>query len=206
MAFGDSSTIGMGDGEILVALKHHRRRSTPAYMAALREALPRRFPDLTFYFQSADIVGQILNFGLPAPIDITIQGGEREKNYKLADPDRRPHLARIRGMQDVHVHQVVSVPTLHVEVDQTRAAQFGLTQTDVANNVLVSLSGSGQVLPNYWVDPQNGISYLVETRTPLAPGGLHGFHQVDADRDPRADAIRSCSPTWPTSSAASRPK
>jgi multidrug efflux pump subunit AcrB len=166
MGFGDSSTIGMGDGEILVALKHHRRRSTPAYVAALREALPRRFPDLTFYFQSADIVGQILNFGLPAPIDIAVEGRVREKSYQLAT-QIASHLRGIRGIQDVHVHQVVNVPTVHVEVDQTRAAEFGLTQSDVANNLLVSLSGSGQVLTNYWVDPSNGISYLVETRTPL---------------------------------------
>jgi multidrug efflux pump subunit AcrB len=166
MAFGDSSTIGMADGEILVSLKHARRRSTPDYVAELRRALPRRFPDLTFYFQSADIVGQILNFGLPAPIDIAIQGRERAINYKLATQIAN-HIRNIPGIQDVHVHQVVNVPTLHVQVDQTRAAQFGLTQTDVANNFLVSLSGSGQVLPNYWVDPDNGISYLVETRTPL---------------------------------------
>ena len=166
MAFGDSSTLGMADGEILVALKHSRRRSTPAYMAELRKALPQRFPELTFYFQSADIVGQILNFGLPAPIDIAIQGRDRALNYKLAT-EITGRIRGIRGIQDVHLHQVVNVPTLHVQVDQTRAAQFGLTQTDVANNFLVSLSGSGQVLPNYWVDPDNGISYLVETRTPL---------------------------------------
>ncbi|MCY2995342.1 MAG: efflux RND transporter permease subunit [Planctomycetota bacterium] len=166
MAFGDSSITGMADGEILVALKHTRRRSTPEYVAELRRVLPQRFPELTFYFQSADIVGQILNFGLPAPIDIAVAGRERAKNYALATQIAQ-RIRGIRGLQDVHVHQVVNVPTLHVEVDQTRAAQFGLTQLDVANNVLVSLSGSGQVLPNYWVDPNNGISYLVETRTPM---------------------------------------
>ena len=166
MGFGDSSTIGMADGEILVALKHARRRSTPAYMAELRQALPRRFPQLTFYFQSADIVGQILNFGLPAPIDIAIQGRDRALNFKVA-AEIAGRIRAIRGIQDAHLHQVDNVPTLHVQVDQARAAQFGLTQTDVANNFLVSLSGSGQVLPNYWVDPDNGISYLVETRTPM---------------------------------------
>ena len=166
MAFGDSSITGMADGEILVALKHARRRSTPEYIAELRRVLPQRFPELTFYFQSADIVGQILNFGLPAPIDIAVAGRERAKNYALATQIAQ-RIRGIRGLQDVHVHQVNNVPTLHVEVDQTRAAQFGLTQLDVANNILVSLSGSGQVLPNYWVDPNNGISYLVETRTPL---------------------------------------
>ena len=166
MAFGDSSTTGMADGEILVALTHSRRRSTPDYVADLRRVLPQRFPNLTFYFQAADIVSQILNFGLPAPIDIAVAGRERAKNYDIATKIA----ARVRdiaGIQDVHLHQVNNVPSLHVEVDQTRAAQFGLTQQDVANNILVSLSGSGQVLPNYWIDPANGMSYLVETRTPI---------------------------------------
>jgi len=166
MAFGDSSTTGMADGEILVALKHQRRRATPAYVAELRQTLPAKFPGLTFYFQSADIVSQILNFGLPAPIDIAVSGRERQKNYELARKIAAD-VRKIRGMQDVHLHQVQAVPTLHVDVDQSRAAEFGLTQADVANNVYVSLSGSGQVLPNYWVDPANGISYLVETRTPI---------------------------------------
>jgi len=166
LAFGDSSTTGMGDGEILVGLTHLRRRSTPDYVALLRERLPVKFPQLVFYFQSADIVSQILNFGLPAPIDIAVAGRERAVNLGIA----RQIAARIRGipgLHDVHLHQITSVPSLQIEVDQTRAAQFGLTQQDVANNVLVSLSGSGQVLPNYWVDPANGVSYLVETRTPM---------------------------------------
>jgi len=166
MAFGDSSTTGMADGEILVSLKHHRRRSTPQYVAQLRRELPQRFPDLVFYFQVADIVGQILNFGLPAPIDVAVMGHDRRGNYELATRIAAD-LRRIRGVKDVHLHQVLSVPTLHIGLDQTRAAQFGLTQLDVAQNVLVSLSGSAQVLPNYWVDPANGISYLVETRTPI---------------------------------------
>jgi multidrug efflux pump subunit AcrB len=166
MAFGDSSTTGMADGEILVALHHERSRGTPAYMAQLRRILPETFPELTFYFQSADIVSQILNFGVPVPIDIVVQGRERAKNCELAKRIAS-RIRGIRGIADVHLHQVTNVPTLHVEVDQTRAAEFGMTQLDVANNVLVSMSGSGQVLPNYWVDPANGLSYLVETRTPL---------------------------------------
>jgi multidrug efflux pump subunit AcrB len=166
LAFGDSSTTGMSDGEILVSLKHSRRKSTPDYVADLRRELPQRFPDLKFYFQSADIVGQILNFGLPSPIDITVQGRERAKNLDLATRIAA-RVRKIRGLVDVHLHQVTNVPSIHIEVDQTRAAQLGVTQLDVAQNVLVSLSGSGQVLPNYWVDPKNGVSYLVETRTPI---------------------------------------
>ena len=171
MAFGESATTGMGDGEILVALNHQRSRSTPEYVAELRRELAAKFPEWTFFFQSADIVGRILNFGLPAPIDIQVTGNNREQNRDLAERIAG-RIRAVHGIQDVHMHQVVNVPTLHVEVDQTRASQVGLTQLDVANNVLVSLSGSGQVMPNYWIDPANGLSYLVETRTPL--------HRVDS--------------------------
>jgi CzcA family heavy metal efflux pump len=177
LAFGDSSTTGQADGEILVALKHQRTKSTPEYMAELRRELPRRFPELTFYFQSADIVGQILNFGVPSPIDIQVGGIDRKKNLEIAT-NIVDDVKQIRGVVDVRLHQVVNVPKLHIEVDQTRALQFGLTQQNVAESVLVSLSGSGQVLPNYWVNPNNGISYLVETRTPS--------HKVDS-----IDAINS---------------
>ncbi len=174
LAFGDSNTTGMADGEILVALKRERGKSTQAYMADLRIELPKRFPELTFYFQAADIVSQILNFGLPAPIDIQVGGLDRKKNFEIAGQIAE-RIKSIRGVVDVHLHQVVNVPKLHVDVDQTRALQLGLTQQDVAQSVLVSLSGSGQVLPNYWVDPVNGISYLVETRTPT-----HQVNSVEA--------------------------
>ena len=165
MAFGDSATTGMADGEILVALTHHRSRSTQEYIAVLRRELPGRFPHLTFFFQPADIVSQILNFGLPAPIDIQVAGLNRKANYEMA-AEIAERIGRIRGVEDVHLHQVMNVPKLHVDVDQPRARELGLTQQDVANSLLVSLSGSGQVQPNYWVDPNMGISYLVETRTP----------------------------------------
>ena len=171
MAFGDSATTGQADGEILVSLKHHRAKSTPAYIADLRAKLPKRFPKLTFFFQPADIVSQILNFGLPAPIDIQVSGLNREENYAMA-AEIAEKVRNISGIQDVHLHQVMNVPKLHVTVDQTRARELGLTQQDVANSLLVSLSGSGQVQPNYWVDPGMGISYLVETRTPS--------HKVDS--------------------------
>jgi len=165
MAFGDSATTGMADGEILVALAHHRSHSTPQYIAALRRELPRKFPQLVFFFQPADIVSQILNFGLPAPIDIQISGLNRQENFAMAT-EIAGTIRKIAGVEDVHLHQVMNVPKLHVDVDQTRARELGLTQQDVANSLLVSLSGSGQVQPNYWVDPNMGISYLVETRTP----------------------------------------
>jgi multidrug efflux pump subunit AcrB len=165
MAFGDSATTGMADGEILVALAHHRSQSTPHYIAELRRQLPQRFPQLTFFFQPADIVSQILNFGLPAPIDVQIAGMDRKNNLALATQIAE-RIRKIHGAKDVHLHQVMNVPKLHIDVDQTRARELGLTQQDVSNSLLVSLSGSGQVQPNYWVDPTMGISYLVETRTP----------------------------------------
>jgi len=174
MAFGDSATTGMADGEILVALKHNRTRSTPDYIANLREELPKRHPQLTFFFQPADIVSQILNFGLPAPIDIQISGLNKAENYAMAT-EIAERIKSIRGVEDVHLHQVTNVPKLQIDVDQTRAGELGFTQKDVADSVLVSLSGSGQVQPNYWVDPNMGISYLVETRTPM-----HRFDSVDA--------------------------
>jgi multidrug efflux pump subunit AcrB len=166
MAFGDSATTGQADGEILVALKHERSKGTPEYIAELRRELPQRFPDLVFFFQPSDIVSQILNFGLPAPIDIQVAGFQREKNYQFAT-EIATKIAKLPGVKDVHVHQVVNVPKLHVEVDKTRALQLGFTQQDVAQDVLVALSGSQQVSPNYWVDPNNGISYAVETREPI---------------------------------------
>jgi multidrug efflux pump subunit AcrB len=177
MAFGDSATTGMADGEILVALAHHRSESTPEVIARLRQELPRRFPHLTFFFQPADIVSQILNFGLPAPIDVQIAGLNRKVNYEMAT-EIADRLRNIRGVQDVHLHQVMNVPKLHIEVDQTRASELGLTQQDVANSVLVSLSGSGQIQPNYWVDPNMGISYLVETRTPTYK--LNSFDSINS--------------------------
>ncbi len=165
MAFGDSATTGMADGEILVAMSHHRSRSTPEYISTLRHELPGRFPHLTFFFQPADIVSQILNFGLPAPVDIQVAGLNRKANFEMAT-EIAQRIRKIHGVADVHLHQVMNVPKLHVAVDQTRARELGYTQQDVANSLLVSLSGSGQVQPNYWVDPKMGISYLVETRTP----------------------------------------
>jgi multidrug efflux pump subunit AcrB len=176
LAFSDSATIGPADGEILVAL-HEGHRSTWEYIRQLRQALPEQFPQLTFFFQSADIVGQILNFGLPAPIDIQVVGRNRKANYELAK-QIEARVARVPGAVDVHLHQIVDAPELFVNVDRTRANQMGLTQRDVANNLLISLSSSGQVAPNYWLNPQNGVNYLVSVQTPQ--------HQIDS-----IDALQS---------------
>ena len=164
LAFSDSSTIGAADGEILVSLNKQQHGPTWDYVKELRRELNAEFPDLTFFFQASDIVTQILNFGLPAPIDIQVVGRHPD-NYKLAQQiDAR--VSTIPGVVDAHVHQVVDTPELRVDVDRTRAEQIGLTQQDVANTVLYSLSSSGQAARNYWLNPQNGVTYLLAVQTP----------------------------------------
>jgi multidrug efflux pump subunit AcrB len=165
LAFSDSSTIGPADGEILVSLKPEHRRSTFDYVSELRQKLPAEFPNLTFFYQPADIVSQILNFGLPAPIDIQLVGQNRAANYALA---RRiaESIKRLPGLTDVHVHQVVSAPSLNINVDRIRAVEVGVTQRDVANSLLASLASSSDQAPNFWLNPQNGVSYRVAVQTP----------------------------------------
>ena len=165
LAFSDSVTIGSADGEILVSLNPDKHGSTWEYVRRIRARLNHDYPDYVFFTQPSDIVGQILNFGLPAPIDVQIAGRDRATNYALAQ-QLATDIAAIRGAVDVHVHQVVNTPSLKVNVDRTRAAQLGLTQRDVSSNLLISLSGSAQAAPNYWLSPQNGVQYLVATQTP----------------------------------------
>ena len=129
-----------------------------------RKRLPQLFPSLLFYFQPADIVTQILNFGLPAPIDIQVAGFD-PKNYDIARHIRE-RIAGIPGIVDSHVHQVVDGPDLHYEIDRARAVQFGLTAQDVSNSMNVSLSSSTQVQPNFYLDPRMGITYFVAAQTP----------------------------------------
>jgi multidrug efflux pump subunit AcrB len=163
-AFGDGATIGTFDGEILVALKEGHHGPTEEYIRQLRRVLPKRFPDLTFYFQPADIVSQILNFGLPAPIDVQVAGYD-PRNYEIARK-LQAEVAGIPGVVDSHVHQVMNGPDIHLDIDRTKAAEFGLTQLDVSNSLFVSLSSSAQVQPNFWLDPQMGITYAVAAQTP----------------------------------------
>ncbi|HEY9760638.1 MAG TPA: efflux RND transporter permease subunit [Oculatellaceae cyanobacterium] len=171
LAFGDSATIGTADGEILVSLKHHRSHSTPEYMKLVREHLVAKFPDLVFYYQPADIVNQILSFGLPSPIDIRVAGYNKAENLKITK-EIMQRVSQVRGAADVHLHQETDSPVLNLDVDRVRAAQFGLTQQNVANDVLVSLSSNTQVTPNYWVDPATGVQYFVAIQTPT--------HRVDS--------------------------
>jgi multidrug efflux pump subunit AcrB len=164
LAFSDSSTIGQSDGEILVALKEGHHGPTGRYIETLRRKLRRQFPQLVFFFQPADIVSQILDFGLPSPIDIQVVG-RAPGNYAIAQQIAR-QVSAIPGAADVHVHQVRNAPAFHVNVDRQRAQELGLTQRDVANNLLISLSSSGQAAPNYWLDPKNGVNYTVAVQTP----------------------------------------
>jgi CzcA family heavy metal efflux pump len=165
LAFGDNATIGSHDGEILVQLSHERSKPTPAYMEALRKRLAAAFPQMTFYFQPADIVSQILNFGVPAPINIKVAGYNRDGNYAVAK-EIRDRVARIPGARDVFLHQSFDAPTLKLDVNRTLLAKDGLNQRDIAQDVLVSLSSSTQVSPNYWVDQAYGIPFLVAVQTP----------------------------------------
>jgi len=167
LAMSDTATIGPSDGEILVSLRAGDHGSTWGYIRELRTLLNREFPALTFFFQPADIVGQILNFGLPAPIDIQVVGPlqNAKANYALAQQIQR-RLTLIPGAADVHIHQVVDVPELRFQVDRTRAGQLGFTQKNVADSLLISLSSSVQVSPNYWIDPRNSVDYPVSVMTP----------------------------------------
>ncbi len=167
IAMSDSATVGQFDGEILVSLNPEGHGPTWDYVRTLRKQLARDYPSLSFFFQPADIVGQILNFGLPAPIDIQVIGPQSNaaKNYLVAREIEK-RVSRIQGAVDVHLHQVVETPELRVNVDRTRAGQMGLTQKDVADGVLVSLSSSLQTTPIWWINPQNGVDYPVVVQTP----------------------------------------
>jgi multidrug efflux pump subunit AcrB len=165
LAFSENATIGPADGEMLISLKPERRRSTFEYMREIRRRVYPEFPELTLFFQSADIVSQTLNFGLQSPIDIQVLGNNRAANYEIA---RRiaDRVRTVPGLVDVRVHQVVAAPELRIDVDRTRAAQIGLSQRDVANSLLVSLASSSDAAPNFWLNPQNGVSYRVSVQTP----------------------------------------
>ncbi len=164
LAFADGTTIGVNDGVIQVSLKEGHA-PTAEYDRKLREVLPAAFPEEIIYFQAADMVTQILNFGIPAQIDVRTVGYDRAKNLRIADELRR-RIADIPGIADAHLQQEVDAPDFFVDIDRSRAAQFGLTATQIANNLNVSLSSSEQVSPNFWTDPSNGIPYYFAVQTP----------------------------------------
>jgi multidrug efflux pump subunit AcrB len=163
LAFADGSTIGINDGVIQVELKEGHK-PTADYVKKLREVLPTAFPEDTFYFQAADIVTQILNFGLPAQIDVRTVGTDLN-NLRIAR-ELRQRLAAIPGIADAHLQQEVDGPAFYAQIDRTRAAQLGLNASTVATDINVSLSSSVQVSPNFWTDPASGIPYYLAVQTP----------------------------------------
>lgn len=163
LAFADGSTIGINDGVIQVALKEGHK-PTADYVKKLRQVLPAAFPEDVFYFQAADIVTQILNFGLPAQIDVRTMG--YDKNNLSVAKKLRQRLAAIPGIVDAHLQQEVDGPAFYADIDRTRAAQLGLNASTVATNINVSLSSSVQVSPNFWTDPASGIPYYLAVQTP----------------------------------------
>jgi multidrug efflux pump subunit AcrB len=166
LAFSDSSTIGNGDGEILISLKPEHHAPTLEYERKIRAMFPEKFPDETMFFQAANITNQILNFGLPAPIDIQVVGRDEIGNYKIAQQIEH-RVAAIPGAVDVHIHQEVNYPEIRLKVDRSKAQQLGLLQRDVTNSMLISLASSGQVAPNQWLNPVNGVNYTVAVQTPM---------------------------------------
>jgi multidrug efflux pump subunit AcrB len=166
LAFVQTDNIGAMDADILIALKpdHH---PTEGYMRALRKRLPEELPGSTFYFQPADIISQVLNFGLSSPIDVQVEYPNLDKSYAIAR-QLRDAMREVPGTADVHIQQVLDYPALKLDVDRQRAAQLGLSQRDVAQSVLISLSSSALVAPSYFLNPANNVNYTVVVKTPLA--------------------------------------
>jgi CzcA family heavy metal efflux pump len=164
LSYSTSAPIGTSDADIMVSLADGHR-PTAGYIHDLRLTLPRRFPGVLFSFVPADIVTQILNFGLPAPIDIQVVGRDLDGNRRFAAALLR-RLAQVPGIADLRVHQAFNQPLIQVDVDRTRAADVGITERDVASNLLISLSGSGQTAPAFWLNPTTGVSYSVATQMP----------------------------------------
>ena len=164
MAYQNTGTIGPEDGDALITLKEDHA-PTEQIVKQLRSLLPKKFPGATFSFLPADIVSQILNFGLPAPIDVQVVGNNQAANYAYAT-ELLKRIRTVAGIADPRIQQVFNYPQINVEVDRTLAGVVGLTQRDVANSLLVTLSGSQQVHPNFWLNPENGVSYPLVAQMP----------------------------------------
>jgi multidrug efflux pump subunit AcrB len=164
ISLSDSATVGPMDGEILISLDE-KHSPTAGLTAMLRRELPGRFPELQFFFQPADIVDQVLNFGQAAPIDIPVSASDTESAYALAAKLSRL-IAKTPGVVDSHVFQVPDAPALSVDLDREFATQVGVTQREAANNILVATNSSAQLSPNFWVDPRNGVSYPLVVQQP----------------------------------------
>jgi multidrug efflux pump subunit AcrB len=165
LAFSDNPTTGVTDADLLLVLTDTRRGTTAGYASEIRRVLRDEFPNVLVFFQSADIIGQILNAGLPAPVNVQVAGSNRAENIALARAIEQ-RVRQIPGAVDVYLQQRLEAPQLNVTVDRTRASSLALTQREVANDLLVSLASSGQAQPNVWLSPQNGVQYAVSVQTP----------------------------------------
>ena len=164
LAQGDVPNVAATDGEIMISLNRERHGPVGDYEVLLRKRLSEKFPEMVFFFEPANITNQILNFGLPAPIDLQVVGSNATGNYKIAQ-QLRDRIARIPGAVDVHIHQVFEQPQLNLNVDRVKAGQLGLTQRDVTSSMLISLSGNNQVAPGFWLNTRTGVSYNVGVQT-----------------------------------------
>ena len=164
IALSDSATVGPMDGEILISLTK-KHTPTAELTARLRRELPGRFPQLQFFFQAADIVDQVLNFGQPSPIDIRVSGPDQGEAFDLASQLTRA-LEQVPGVVDSHIFQVPNAPALTVDLDRSLATEIGLSQRQAADNVLVATNSSAQTAPNFWVDPRNSVSYPLVVQVP----------------------------------------
>ncbi|MFL6660763.1 MAG: efflux RND transporter permease subunit, partial [Rhizobacter sp.] len=164
LSYSNAGTLGTLDGEILLSLREGHD-PTAQFVSRLRAELPRRFPGIEFFFQPADIVTQILNFGLPAAIDVQFTGAGVDANARLAG-ELAQAIRQVPGAVDAHVHQRLNAPALNLQMDRTRLQQVGLSATNVGQNVLIALSGSSQTSPAFWLNPQNGVVYNIAVQTP----------------------------------------
>jgi multidrug efflux pump subunit AcrB len=164
MTYNNTGVMGPQDGDIQIKLKEDHP-PTENYVKAMREQLPRLFPGTSFAFLPADIVNQILNFGAPAPIDLQVRGNNLNANFVYATKLLN-QIRRIPGVADARIQQSTNNPTFNIDVDRTRAQYVGLTERDVVNSLTINLSGSGQVAPTYYLNPDNGVNYSVVMQTP----------------------------------------
>ena len=175
MAYMDGTAIGVNDGTIQIQLKQGHA-STASYIRELRDELPAAFPEDTFYFQPADLVTQILNFGVPSQVDVQVQGRDRATNQEIAK-DMAKKFSAVPGIVDAHVQQELNAPEMSYTIDRTRAQELGLNVNAIANDLNISLSSSEQVSPNFWTDPKNGIPYFMAVQTPEYR--LHSKNDLD---------------------------
>ena len=173
LAFYQTDTIGPQDADVLIQLKP-RHQPTAMYEQRIRKALAAKYPEVTAYFQAADIVSQVLNFGLPAAIDAQINGNSLQSDYDIA-LRLKDRMARIPGIVDMRIAEPLDYPSLKVEVDRAKALQFGVTLQEVASSVLSTLSGAQLLQPNFWLDPVSGVNYYVIVQAPQ-----HLFDSVGA--------------------------